>query len=693
MNRIERLKGAMSRAAHVRHRIELPAAWNTCDMPVSMPERKAHGLQRILENMPIAIEEDELLVGTRTVYEVGNDGGWTHNSFPVILTEQERKQKHTGPRASHNVGGYRKVLDLGFGGVRSQALDRLASESDQRKRAFLASVGVAFDAATAFVMRYALLAEEMAGNGHDQRRKELERIAEVCRHIATEPPRDLYEALQLCWFTHLIFMIENMCLMSLGRLDQYLEPYWSTCSPAEAQELLACFFIKLNDQTDVWCGEGHTSNNIMLAGIRPDGSDGTNKVTYACLDALDALRMPEPLIAVRLHRNSPEKLVQRTCALNASGLGQISFYNDDTFIPALERGGIPAESARDYALDACQDVLIDGCSTLFCPSSYTFHSLTNICNDAVKASRDCESFDALMQEFKVRFKDRNREFRELHAAHRSIPTVIPMPFTSGTLSDCIEMGKDLGQGGARFSDRGVYINSPVNAINSMAAIKKVVFEDKVATLSDIIDALDTDYQGHESLRQRLLAAPKWGNDDDEVDLIAKEMLESVCYEVQAHETEDGVRYLSGIHQAHHVTGGAGIGATADGRRAGEPLPVTLSPVNGTDKGGPTAIMRSMTKLDPMIFQWNCALGLDFNPAGLRSPEGNARYASLVKTYLSLGGPQLQCNFVDVDTLRAAQREPGQYSGLVVRIWGFCARFIDLSPAYQDELIERTRHTL
>ena len=289
--------------------------------------------------------------------------------------------------------------------------------------------------------------------------------------------------------------------------------------------------------------------------------------------------------------------------------------------------------------------------------------------------------------------ERFRAFRENHAAMLALTMVVPMPFTSGTLNDCIERGRDLADGGARYSDMGVYISSPVNAVNSLAAIRKVVFEDKTATPAQIVRALDGNFEEDELLRQRLLSAPKWGNDDDAVDLIAKDVLEFVCNEVQSHEMDNGRHYLSGIHQAHHVANGAQVGATPDGRRAGEPFPVTLSPANGTARLGPTAVMRSMTKLDPMIFQWNCALGINLDPAGLRTEAGKRKFAALVRAYLSMGGPQLQCMVVDAETLRAAKRSPDSHGNLIVRVWGFCARFVDLSPEYQDEMIERTTHAL
>jgi formate C-acetyltransferase len=266
----------------------------------------------------------------------------------------------------------------------------------------------------------------------------------------------------------------------------------------------------------------------------------------------------------------------------------------------------------------------------------------------------------------------------------------PLPFLSGTLDDCIEQGLDLTEGGLRYRHQGMFIFSPVCAVNSLSAVKNTVYDSNLATLADVRAACEADFEGYGELHRRLLAAPKWGNDDDAVDLIGKDLLEFTCYEIQRQEV-NGVHFLSGIHQPHHVAAGAQVGATPDGRRAGTPFSVTLAPTNGTERMGPTAVMQSAVKIDPLVCQWNHALTMTFDPDRLQGEVGLARFQSLLQTYLALGGPQLQGNVVCVETLRAAQRTPEAYPNLIVRIWGFCARFVELSPEYQDDLIRRTVH--
>jgi formate C-acetyltransferase len=304
---------------------------------------------------------------------------------------------------------------------------------------------------------------------------------------------------------------------------------------------------------------------------------------------------------------------------------------------------------------------------------------------------DWTTFEQLIETYKEKIAQAVRASAEGYVRSLSIPVVSPLPFLSATLDDCIEKGLDITQGGLKYRDKGMFVMSPVNAINSLAAIKKVVFDDGAASLAEVKDACRKNFENYKQLRQKLLAAPKWGNDDDEVDLLGKEILEFACGEILKYRIDSEARFLSGIHQPHHVTGGARINATPDGRKAGEPIPVTLSPTNGTERNGPTAVVKSVTKIDPMLCQWNSALMLHFHPTALAGEGGLIKFDSFLRTFLSLGGIQLQMNVVDAERLRAAQREPEKYRDLVVRVWGFSTYFVDLSSGYQEEVIARTAH--
>lgn len=693
----------MLNAEHGRHRIPLPADWSTSHLNCSIPERKAHSLKLVLERMPIFIEDEEPIVGSRTVFGPKSPGQTEINhpssdvglwAYPRYLTEAERSVGATMPEGgskAHYVAGYRKVLELGFGGIIDQASRRLKGEQSPEKRNFLSAVCIAYEGASVLARRYADLVSKMAQKASGRREAELEGIAEVCAHVAIWPPRDFHEALQLFWFTHIALMVENHCLMSFGRFDQYMERFYDTHPPAKTQELLECLLIKLNDQADVKQGEGHYgSDNLMLSGTRPDGRDATNRLTYACLDALDRLRLANPQFNIRLHKNSPRELVQQACDLARQGLGQLAFYNDDAVIPSLAGVGFPVEDARGYALDACQDILIEGSSDFYLGGSV---ELTPLLLEVLEESNGQATFAQLIESYKEEIAKAVQMRAEGYVRSLAYPVVSPLPFLSATLDDCIAKGLDVTQGGLKYRDKGMFVMSPVNAVNSLAAIRKVVFDDTAASLVEVKNACRNNFEGCEPLRQRLLAAPKWGNDDDEVDLLGKELLEFACQEILKHRIDSEARFLSGIHQPHHVTGGARVGATPDGRKAGEPFPVTMAPVNGTEHKGPTAVIKSVTKIDPMLCQWNSALTLSFHPTAIAGEEGLKKFESFLQTFLLLGGIQLQTNVVDTETLRAAQRQPEKYRDLVIRVWGFSAYFVDLSPGYQEEVIARTAHSI
>jgi len=692
-SRINRLREKMLNAEHARHRILLPDDLSTAHLNCSIPERKAHALKVVLERMPVFIQDEALIVGSRTVFGAKHPGQteimnpssdvslW---AYPRYLTEQEKSMVTVMPEGrskGHYVAGYRKVLELGFDGIIKQTRQRLENEPSTEKRNFLNAVCIAYEGASLLSMRYANLASEMVKKAFGRRKSELERIAKVCAHIATKPPRDFHEALQLFWFTHVVLMAENQSLMSFGRFDQYMERFYNNCPSAEAQELLECLFIKLNDQADIKQGEGYYgSDNLMLSGIRPDGSDATNRLTYACLDALDRLRLPNPQFNIRLHKNSPKQLVARVCDLARQGLGQLAFYNDDAIIPSLVSAGFPVEDARDYALDACQDILIQGKSDFYLGGEV---ELTPLLLKVLEEIDEQATFTQLIEAYKEKIARTVKNSAERYVQSLSLPVVSPLPFLSATLDDCIAKGLDVTQGGLKYRDKGMFVMSPVNAVNSLAAIKKVVFDDGVASLAEVKNACKNNFEDCERLRKRLLAAPKWGNDDDYVDLLGKEIMEFACREILKHQIDSEARFLSGIHQPHQVSVGLRIGATPDGRKAGEPFPVTLSPTNGTDHKGPTAVIKSVTKINPILLQWNSALMLHFHPSAVTGKEGLKKFESLLRTFHSLGGTQFQ----------TAQREPEKYRHLVIRVWGFSAYFVDLSKEYQEEIIERTAHGL
>jgi len=693
--RAEHLRQRMNSGEHWRHRVPRPAELSTAQMDCSLPERKAHALRLMCEQMPVAIGPEELIVGMRTFMPPENSSAAVWASIlPDYYRDEAESALYThGHAATHNVPAFSNVFRHGLGGLAGRARARPADEPDPAKQNNLASFAIACEAVGALSRRYAQAASGQAKDTADNaRRAELEAVADICRHIATKPPRHLHDALQLHWFVWLATILEVGCLVTSGRLDQLLAPFWPA-DPAEQQwahELLDCYVIKCNDQTDYWAGTSLVNNNIMLSGLRPDGADGTNDVTWAILDSMARLMMPDPQAAVRLHKNSPPEFIHYVARLLRDGVSQISVYNDDVFVPSLAGAGFPIVDARDYALDACQDVNIADKSEFYLAANIP---LTQTFLKALEASPDDVDWETFFRSYQALVAEEiDRHLTDYCANIKGKPSE-PCPFLSAPMDDCIATGLDVANGGLRYRDKGVFLAEPVCAINSLAAIRCVVYENRDATLAEVKAACKANYVGYEHLRRKLQAAPKWGNDDDAADLIGKELLDTAAREIIRHRIDEEAGFLAGVHQPHHVACGRQLPATPDGRRDGDPLSVTLAPTNGTALRGPTAVMRSVTKLDPMLCQWNSSLTMTFDPVFLAGEAGLEKFAALIRAYLAMGGPQLQVNCISADTLRAAQRDPASYEDLIVRVWGYCDRFTSLSPEYQKELIDRTAHAV
>jgi pyruvate-formate lyase len=690
--RIERLRQRMNDGEHLRHRVTAPDDWSVSEIDASVPERRAAALKAVLE-MPVAIEPDELIVGMRTIVGPDDETGqrsWTIPS-PTYYRGEEWKG-FSGGVATHNVPGFNNVIDCGLGGLADRARARLADEADEFKREHLRSFVTALEAVSGFCRRYSDLADQMAADEADPvRRGELLTVAEVCRHVANERPRNLHEAIQLYWFTWLGVVMEVGALVSFGRLDQVLEPFWPT-DPAEqgfAQELIDCLVVKCNDQNDLWRTHSLVNNALMLGGLKRDGTDGVNAVTWAVLDSVERLKMPDPQPAVRFHKDGPPELLNESCRMWRDGYSQISAWNDDVFVPAMVGMGFDAADARDYAIDACQDVNIFGKSQFYMAGSI---SLAGEMLETLNDGTDHATWEDFLADYEGHLAKTTHDRLTGYVREHQKPGD-PTPFLSTTLDDCIERGLGGADGGLRFGDKGVFLGEPVCAINSLSAIKHVVYDTKAATLAEVRAACDADFEGCEDLRRKLLDAPKWGNDDDAVDLIGRDVVAFVSREINKYRIDENRRFLAGTHQAHHVMVGNGMPATPDGRHKGNALSPSMAPANGTEQNGPTAVIKSATKLDHSLTQWNFSLTINFDPSGMTGESGLSKFTALIQTFLAMQGPQLQVNCVSADTLRAAQKDPGAYQDLVVRIWGFCDRFVDLLPEYQEELIQRTKHAL
>jgi formate C-acetyltransferase len=602
-------------------------------------------------------------------------------------------------------------------------LDFLSDPEAVAKQEELRAMSICAEALIAYAARHASLARELAGSETDAvRRRELERIAEVCTRVPAHAPRDFWEALQSYWFVHLGVTIELNTWDSFdpGRLDQHLYPFYrkgideGTLTREQAEELLMCFWIKFNNQpappkVGVTAEESGTYTDfaqINTGGVRSDGSDGVNEVTFLILDVVDQMRLLQPSASIQVSTTSPDAFVQRAARIIRTGFGQPSVFNADLIAQELIRQGKTVVDARNGGSSGCVEVGAFGKENYNLTGYFNLPKVFELTlhngidprtgrriGPETGDPRDFGSFEEMLEAFaaQVRYfvdvKVRgNHVIERLYAAH------MPAPFLSLVIDDCILKGRDYHDGGARYNTsyiQGVGLGTLTDAV---AAVKFHVYDRGSIPMEALLAALREDFQSHEPLRQMLLhKTPKYGNDDDYADDLMVRLFNLYFDAVEGRKnTKGGEYHINLLPTTVHVYFGAVTGATPDGRRAGKPLSEGVSPVQGADRHGPTAVLRSVAKMDH-VRTGGTLLNQKFTPQLLASDEGLEKLVQLIRGYFSLGGHHIQFNVVDAATLRAARDDPDEHRGLIVRVAGYSDYFCDLSRALQDEIITRTEH--
>ncbi len=735
--RVELLLEAHRMLRHTEHRtVKKLSIWDQgADPSEPIVVRKARAFRLLLDESPAVIMDHELIVGLRTLYGALDEGenvfGGTYmlpvkpatmhkkTCYPRYLTDEEAAAAlgmgvAEGGFTSHVPFGTEKVLGRGLRGVKDEAAARLAElGEDGEKAAFLKAVLVSLDAVTEYIRRHTDEALRLIGETQDEtRREELKEIADACLWVSTESPRTFREALQLYWFCCLAMAAESQSCIPIGRFDQDLYPFLERDLDAggttlgEAQGLLECLWIKLNFESDLTTD---TCRNITLAGQGPDGLDATNTLTYMCLDASHRLRLADPKLNARFHDGSPARLLGKCVEMVKAGLGGFpAFYNDEAIIEGLTRMGVPLEHARLYSCDGCQEIILPGKGDFY--PVHTGVDLLACVQDTLGVppylvepggpeppepeTRDYGVFEAFMEAYLDNLDAMvSAAVEEGNMRDRGLAAYSPVPFLSSTLEGCLEKAVDKTAGGCRYNWTGCNGQAFAAAVNSLAALRKMVYDEKLVTLDELRETLRDDW-GDERLRQYALnRVPKWGNDDDYVDEIAVRVAERFIDEVLRHSNPRGGPYYPGIFTFHHVRRGIMSSASPDGRRAGDPVSTHLSPVAGTDKSGPTLAVNSALKVYALHPPEGTALDLRFHPTALMGEEGVEKLESLIKAFMRRGGTVVQFNVVGSETLRDAQENPEQYRSLLVRVWGFSAYFTTLTKEYQDEIITRTMHGL
>jgi formate C-acetyltransferase len=618
---------------------------------------------------------------------------------------------------------YQKGM-LDFKAQIAEQLTKLDYLNDSRatdKAEELRAMDIACDAVIVFAERHAEKALKMAAEESDaQRKEELERIAAVCRRVPARAPRDLWEAIQMYWFVHLgtITELNGWDAMSPGHMDQHLYPFYrrdlagGTLDRQTAKELLECFWIKVNNQpappkVGVTSQESGTYNdftNINLGGLTHDGSDGINDVSYMMLEVTDEMHLLQPQINVQISRKTPDRFLKEACRVIRKGYGYPSVFNADEVIMEQMRVGKTLEDAREGGCSGCIE------TGSFGKEAYILTGYLNVPKvlelalnngiDPLTGERvgpqtgNCETFkkydelyDAFNQqlEYIVDLKIMvNNYIERLYANH------MPAPFLSVVIRDCIVKGRDYYDTGPRYNTNYIQCCGIGTVTDSLSAIKKHVFEKNEITMENLLMALKNNFKGQEPLRLRLSnKTPFFGNDEDYADSIMQRVYNSLYRTIDGKpNTKNSSYHLNMLSTTCHIYFGKKLGASANGRLAAMPISDGTSPSHGADRNGPTAVIKSLGKMD-QVKSGGTLLNQRFLPGVLAGEEGIENLAYLIRAYFKLNGHHIQFNIVDSQTLRNAQASPEEYRDLLVRVAGYSDYFVDLDKYHQEEIIART----
>jgi pyruvate formate-lyase/glycerol dehydratase family glycyl radical enzyme len=735
--------------------------------------RRAKGLERVLTQMDIYIQEWERIVGnnvsTPEGLYFGIDMNWRSVKRVVsgeegesLLDEDGRRElselveywkgrcmsdiqqeTFTGEVLKYwryegtflwthwselGIPNYEKIFRIGLRGIIQEARDRL-EEIDRvvpldyiEQKEFLKAVVIALEAVIAFAHRYSEMAQHMADEASNpEERKRLLSIVETCRWVPENPPRNLVEALQSFFFIHIVRYLEYSTLGIGVRFDKVFGSYYENdlregkITRKEALELLQLLWVKFNELGLVYSplltavyGGVASLQAITIGGVDDDGKDVTNEITYLVLETAESMKTLEPSIAMRYHDETPDELLSKAIEVIRTGIGYPSLFNDKSIIPLLEKWNVPPEDARDYAITGCVYLELPGKNIarrayggIVLPKClwWALHQGINPetgeqWGAPTPDPRTFQSVDDLMRAYLEQVRFFFGKLNTIENTSRSLyERYLPRPFYSALLDGCIERGKDCRRWAYPSSVHDIcIIIGPTNVADAITAIKKVVFEDKRITMDELLKALDANWEGFEDLRQMMIQAPKYGNDDDYADEIAVQVHHKTS-EVMAQFTDRFGNPCRGDGSGVSATYGVAFNtpATPDGRRDGEAFAdATLSPIQHMDEKGPTAVLKSAAKIDTTK-TYNHLLNQKFLPFAL---EGDMKevFISYLRSWGDLGISHVQFNVVDKKTLLDAQKNPGDHKDLIVRVAGYSAYFVDLSRGLQDTIIARTEQS-
>lgn len=680
---------------------DLARAALAASMGQPQPLRIATVLDRVFREVPVVIRPDELLVGCRGA--VG---------YPEI----DDAIAHGSAEYPYMIADFETLLTQGVNGVQARAEARLrgldeADPAQMEAVHFLKAVVTACAAVVAWAERYAAEAERQAQAESDPaRRAELLAIAARCRRVPASPPESFADAVQSVWFLYVALYLETLAMSCLGRLDQYLLPFYRRDLAAgritreQAGEWLCCLWLKLYENVQGVIGSH--AQTVTLGGLLPDGSSGVNELSFLCLDVAESVGNAGAQIAIRWFDGEDAALVAGAFRLVEKRVVMPQLFNDHTYLAALARLGVPFADAATYALFGCHEPVISGMGyqrPASWPGYVSFY-------DWLEQALGLESFGsppqlrvvapppATVEELWTRWEERlgagiRAAVIRANFGDQIKREMLPRPLMSAFLRDCIDRGADLTAGGARYNMTGFQGCALATAVDAFLAVRDLVFERREVSMPELIAALQADFAGHDNLLRRLLhEPPKYGTDNDAADAVATRIVAAFCREIETHRNARGGRFTSGLWSfLQNVHFGKRTAASPDGRRAGQPISHSMDPVSGQAVRGPTAVLKSAAKLAQDRLANGGSLLLEFAPSVMADPGTRATAQALCESYFRMGGIQLQLSSSSVAQLRAAQRDPEHHRDLVVRVAGYSDFFTRLTPDLQEYIIRREKH--
>lgn len=634
--------------------------------------------------------------------------------IPTDVRDAENKRifsiNQTDKGQGHIIIDYPRLLQNGLGELVSELTALCEQQPDNH---FYQAVLILLKASQQHILRYVNLARKMASACNDEKRRaELLRIAEISEFIIDNKPTDFYEACQLFWYMNIILQYEsNASSISLGRFDQYMLPFYQASltkgeSTADLKEYLTSLWIKCNDivllrstsSARYFAGfpSGYTA---LLGGLSEVGHSAVNKLSFLCLEAYQDVCLPQPNLGIRINELIDRRFLLKAAETIRLGTGIPQIFNDEVIVPAFLNRGVSLEDARDYSVVGCVELSIPG-------RTYGLHDIAmfNLLKVMEITLYENEhnpnvTYESLFEQI----KDNIRHYVKLMTEGSNICDIghrdwAPVPLLSSFILDCIQKGKDITEGGARYNFSGVQGIGIANLSDSLYALKGLVFDEKRLSFDQLLEILRSNFATDEGqkIRARLINRfKKYGNDIDEVDEISANLLRFYCKEVEKYTNPRGGSFTPGSYTVSaHIPLGAVVGATPDGRYAKELLADGgLSPMLGQDQSGPTAVLKSVSKLDNYLLSNGTLLNVKFTPATLAGDNGLNKLADFLQAFSKLKLQHIQFNVLNAETLREAQKRPQDYAGLVVRVAGYSAFFVELSKEIQDDIIRRTAHQL